>query len=148
MEAAMDNVTGTLDKFHLGVSADGKSCVMVFIDESQHSINCVADFAEFKAFINSLSHAANEMARRRSTSPDGEDESPTAGDDLAGEEMAIRPATMNVASAAFQMNKDEGYIEGALVGDAGEIVGVRMCTEVACQLTRAMLMSAPAASSC
>lgn len=137
----MDNVTGTLDKFHLGVSADGKSCVMVFVDESQRSINCVADFAEFKAFINSLSHAANEMARRRSASGDSDGET-TMDDD------AIRPTTMNVASAAFQMNNDEGYIEGALVGDAGEVVGVRMCTEVACQLTRAMLMSAPAASSC
>jgi hypothetical protein len=141
MEAAMDNVTGTLDKFHLGVSADGKSCVMVFVDESQHSINCVADFAEFKAFISSLSHAADEMARRRTASGDSDDETMT-------DETVIRPATLNVASAAFQMNKDEGYIEGALVGDAGEVVGVRMCTEVACQLTRAMLMSAPAASSC
>ena len=137
----MDNVTGTLDKFHLGVSADGKSCVMVFVDESQHSINCVADFAEFKAFISSLSHAADEMARRRTASGDSDDETVT-------DETVIRPATLNVASAAFQMNKDEGYIEGALVGDAGEVVGVRMCTEVACQLTRAMLMSAPAASSC
>ncbi len=137
----MDNVTGTLDKFHLGVSADGKSCVMVFVDESQHSINCVADFAEFKAFISSLSHAADEMARRRTASGDSDDETMT-------DETVIRPATLNVASAAFQMNKDEGYIEGALVGDAGEVVGVRMCTEVACQLTRAMLMSAPAASSC
>ncbi len=137
----MDDVIGTLDKFHLGVSADGKSCVMVFVDEDQHSINCVADFAEFKAFISSLSHAANEMARRRNAS--GETDGEAVNDD-----MAIRPAAMNVASAAFQMNKDEGYIEGALVGDAGEVVGVRMCTEVACQLTRAMLMSAPAASSC
>jgi hypothetical protein len=144
MEAAMDNVTGTLDKFHLGVSADGKSCVMVFVDESQRSINCVADFAEFKAFISSLSHAANEMARRRGASGESDGETVTENDD----DDVVRPATMNVASAAFQMNKDEGYIEGALVGDAGEIVGVRMCTEVACQLTRAMLMSAPAASSC
>jgi hypothetical protein len=134
MEAAMENPTGTLDKFHLGVSADGQSCVMVFIDEERHSINCVADYAEFNAFISSLNHAANEMARRRNAT--GE------------EETGTRLDTMNVASAAFQLNRDAGYIEGALVGDAGEIVGIRMCPEVACQLTRAMLMSAPAASSC
>jgi hypothetical protein len=136
MEAAMDDVTGTLDKFHLAVSADGQSCVMVFIDEARRSINCVANFAEFNAFICSLNQAANEMARRRNA----------MGDD--DEEEGTRLDTMNVASAAFQMNADAGYIEGALVGDAGEVVGIRMCPEVAYQLTRAMLMSAPAASSC
>ncbi|SKA33487.1 hypothetical protein SAMN02745126_05340 [Enhydrobacter aerosaccus] len=145
----MDNVTGTLDKFHLGVSADGQSCVMVFVDEAQRSINCVANYAEFQTFIASLNRVAEEMARRR------QGDSPT---DLASEEAqeedddigvgGLPLDTLNVASAAFQMNKDAGYIEGALVGDAGEIVGIRMCPEVACQLTRAMLMSAPAASSC
>ena len=127
--------TGTLDKFHLGISADGRSCVMVFVGEDQHTINCVADFAEFNAFIASLNHAANEMARRRSM----------LGDTAQG---GVRFDTMNVASAAFQMNADAGVIEGALVGSSGEIMGLRMCPEVACQLTRAMLMSAPAASSC
>ena len=131
----MDNVIGTLDKFHLGVSADGESCVMVFIDEAQRSINCVANFAEFNAFITSLNHAANEMARRRTVL--GEDE---------GESASL--VTINIASAAFEMNKDAGYIEGALVDDAGHVVGIRMRPEVACQLTRAMLMSAPAASTC
>jgi len=135
MEADMNAPTGTLDKFHLGVSADGQSCVMVFIDEDERSINCVANFAEFKAFISSLTHAAQEMARRRSDS--GEQEPDQKGFE-----------TINVASAAFQMNVDAGYIEGALVGDAGEILGIRMCPEVACQLTRAMLLSAPAASIC
>lgn len=130
----MDTVNGTLDKFHLGVSADGRSCVMVFVDEEQRSINCIADYTEFNAFIASLNHAANEMARRRGAQ--GE------------EETGTRLDTMNVASAAFQLNRDAGYIEGALVGDAGEVVGIRMCPEVACQLTRAMLMSAPAAGSC
>lgn len=130
----MDNVTGTLDKFHLGVSADGERCVMVFIDQEQHSINCVADYAEFNAFIASLNQAANEMARRRNA--------------LGEEETGTRLDTMNVASAAFQLNRDAGYIEGALVGDAGEIVGIRMRPEVACEMTRAMLMTAPVASSC
>jgi hypothetical protein len=137
MEAAMDvdSVTGILDKFHLGVSSDGQNCVMVFVDEDHRTINCVADFAEFNAFISSLNHAANEMARRRNA----------LGND---EDGGTRLDTMNVASAAFQMNRDAGYIEGALIGDSGEVVGIRMCPEVACQLTRAMLMSAPAASTC
>jgi hypothetical protein len=134
MDNAMDNAIGTLDKFRLGVSADGENCVMVFIDAEQHTINCVANYAEFNAFISSLNHAANEMARRRSV--------------LGDEEATPRSDTMNVASAAFQLNQDAGYIEGALLGDAGEVVGIRMCPEVACQLTRAMLMSAPAASTC
>ena len=131
----MDSVTGTLDKFHLGVSADGRNCVMVFIDEDQRTINCVANFAEFNAFIASLNHAANEMARRRNA----------RGDD---EEAGSRFDTLNVASSAFQMNSDAGYIEGALVGDSGEVVGIRMCPEVACQMTRAVLLTAPAASTC
>lgn len=134
----MEDMIGKLDKFHLGVSADGQNCVMVFIDESQRSINCVANYAEFQAFIANLNQAAVEMARRRQTVGD-DDEEPEAG---------LTHEPLNVASAAFQMNKDAGYIEGALVGDAGEVIGIRMCPEVACQLTRAMLMSAPAASSC
>ncbi len=56
--------------------------------------------------------------------------------------------TLNVASGAFQMSAGDNYIEGALVGDTGEIVGIRMCPEVAFQLTRAMLATAPAASAC
>lgn len=132
-----DDVIGTLDKFHLGVSADGESCVMVFIDQAQHSINCVANYAEFNAFISSLNHAANEMARRRTIL--GEED----------EEKSVRvDNTINIASAAFEMNKDAGYIEGALVDDSGHVVDIRMRPEVACELTRAMLMSAPAASTC
>ena len=129
----MDHVIGILDKFRLGVSADGKSCVMVFIDEAHRSINCIANYAEFNAFIASLSDAANEMARRRTVLGD-EDEGESAGFDA-----------LNVTSAAFEMNQDAGYLEGTLIGDAGQIVGIRMSPEVACQLTRAMLTSAPAA---
>ncbi len=128
----MDSAIGTLDKFQLGVSADGRCCVMVFVDQGQHTINCVADFAEFNAFISSLNRAANEMARRRNAQGDDE----AAGD---------RFDTINVASTAFQMNPEGGYIEGALIGDSGEVLGVRMSPEVACQMTRAVLSSAPAA---
>jgi hypothetical protein len=55
---------------------------------------------------------------------------------------------MNVTFAEFQLSRDDDYIEGALIGDSGEIVGIRMHPDVACQLTRAMLMTTPAASSC
>ena len=129
----MDTPKDTLDKFHLGVSADGQTCMMVFVDEDQRTIRCVADFSEFNAFIASLNRAAAEMSRRRHE--EGEDEGPACG-------------AMNVAFAEFQLSPTDEYIEGALVGDAGQIVGIRMCPEVACQLTKAMLMTAPAASSC
>src|SRR5947208_540263 len=51
-EAAMDNTgtstPGTLAKFHLGLAADGTSCAMVFIDDQQHSIACIAGFADLE----------------------------------------------------------------------------------------------------
>ena len=65
----MDNTgttsPGTLAKFHLGLAADGTSCAMVFIDEQQHSIACIAGFADLEGFITSLTQAAAELARRR-----------------------------------------------------------------------------------
>ena len=130
----MEDPTGTLEKFHLGFSADGSSCLMIFIDGEQRSMKCVADVAELTAFIANLTKAAGEMQRRRA---------------MLGEERAVMaPATMNVASGAFQMSAGDRYMEGALVADTGEIVGIRMCPEVAFQLTRAMLATAPAASAC
>ena len=129
----MDTSTGKLDKFHLGVSADGQTCMMVFVDGDQRTIRCVADFSEFNAFIASLNRAAGEMARRRHE--EGVEEGPACG-------------TLNVAFAEFQLSPTDAYIEGALVGDGGQIVGIRMAPEVACQLTKAMLMTAPAASRC
>jgi hypothetical protein len=134
MEAIMTDVTGTLAKFHLGVSTDGESCVLAFVDKDQRTINCVATFMELAAFITNLSDAANEMCRRRHV--------------MADDEGDAEIDTINVASAAFQLNARAGYIEGSLVGEDGEVVGIRMCPEVACQLTRAMLMSAPAVSRC
>jgi hypothetical protein len=133
MEADMDIPTGTLDKFHLGVSADGQTCMMVFVDAEQRTIRCVADFSEFNAFIANLNRAAVEMQRRRHE--EGDEEGPMCG-------------TLNVAFAEFQLSPTDAYIEGALVGDAGQIVGIRMAPDVACQLTKAMLMTAPAASRC
>jgi hypothetical protein len=128
-----DNGNGTLDKFHLGVSADGRSCIMIFLDEDQHAIRCTANFTQFNAFITSLNRAAGEMARRRNA---------------LGDEEPTPSGAMNVTFAEFQLSRDDDYIEGALIGDSGEIVGIRMHPDVACQLTRAMLMTTPAASSC
>jgi hypothetical protein len=128
-----DNGNGTLDKFHLGVSADGRSCMMIFLDEDQRAIRCTADFAQFNAFIANLNRAAAEMSRRRNA---------------LGDEEATPSGAMNVTFAEFQLSRDDDYIEGALIGDSGEIVGIRMHPDVACQLTRAMLMTTPAASSC
>jgi hypothetical protein len=129
----MDTPTGTLDKFHLGVSADGQTCMMVFVDDEQRTIRCVADFSEFNAFIANLNRAAAEMSRRRHE--EGDQEGPACG-------------TLNVAFAEFQVSPTDAYIEGALVGDQGQIVGVRMTADVACQLTKAMLMTTPPASRC
>jgi hypothetical protein len=124
---------GTLDKFHLGISADGQSCMMIFLDEEQRAIRCTADFAQFNAFIASLNRAASDMARRRSA---------------LGEGDGAAISALNVTFGEFQLSSDDAYIEGALVGESGEILGIRMHPDVACQITRAMLMTAPAASSC
>jgi hypothetical protein len=129
----LDNGNGALDKFHLGVSADGRSCMMIFLDEDHRAIRCTADFAQFNAFIANLNRAAAEMARRRNA---------------LGDEEPMPSGAMNVTFAEFQLSRDDDYIEGALIGDSGEIVGIRMHPDVACQLTRAMLMTTPAASSC
>ena len=129
----LDTANGTLDKFHLGVSADGRSCIMIFLDEDKRAIRCTADFAQFNAFIANLNRAAAEMARRRTA---------------LGDEEPMPSGAMNVTFAEFQLSRDDDYIEGALIGDSGEIVGIRMHPDVACQLTRAMLMTTPAASSC
>ena len=131
MITADDN--GTLEKFHLGLSADGQSCLMIFLDEERRTIRYTADFAQFSAFIASLNRAAAEMARRSARTP-------LPRRTLSG--------AMNVTFAEFQLSHDDDYIEGALIGDSGEIFGIRMHPDVACQITRAMLMTAPAASSC
>src|SRR5215207_3910074 len=74
-EAAMDRETatdtqqssapGTLEKFHLGLAADGTTCALVFVDERHRSIACIASYADLNGFIMSLTRAATEMARRR-----------------------------------------------------------------------------------
>jgi hypothetical protein len=63
--ARSNGTPGTLAKFHLGLAADGTSCAMVFADEHQRSIACIASFSDVLGFIASLQRMAAEMARRR-----------------------------------------------------------------------------------
>lgn len=124
---------GTLTNFQLGISSDGTNCMMIFVDEDQRTTTCSADFTEFNQFIASLSQAASEMARRRSEQLDA---GPNTG--------PIALGAINVASAAFKLS--DGYVLGALAGDTGEVVGIRMRPDVVNQMTRAMLLAVPAAS--
>lgn len=120
----------TLEKFHLGITADGRNCLLMFIDEHEHAISCVASFEDFNAFIGSLMQTAAEMSRRRSG--DAVESSPVA--------------EITVTSAAFHM-QDECMM-GSLVGDGGEVVGLRLHPSVVNEMTRAMLLAAPPASAC
>ena len=122
---------GSLTNFQLGISADGTNCMMVFVDEEQRTTTCSASFLEFNQFVASLCLAAGEMARRRTASPEDEPASALA---------------LNVSSAAFKLCAHDGYLLGALANDAGEVVGIRMCPDVASQMTRAMLLTLPAVS--
>jgi hypothetical protein len=139
---------GTLEKFHLGLAADGMTCALVFVDEYHRSIACIASFADLSGFIVSLTRASAEMARRRAMlrqdgTPSTDDEVvtvPGSDDD--------RPAAFNIASSTFRLCADDGYILGALVDDGGQVVPVRLRPDVANEMTRAMLKTAPIASAC
>jgi hypothetical protein len=131
----MDDTTatpGTLEKFHLGITADGSNCLLMFIDEREHAISCVASFEDFNAFIASLMRTAAEMSRRR-----------------GGLKHVIETGPVpeiTVTSAAFHM-QDECMM-GSLMGDGGEVVGLRLHPSVVNEMTRAMLLAAPPASAC
>ncbi|MGZ3338276.1 MAG: hypothetical protein ACXU9B_00745 [Reyranella sp.] len=139
-EARASNAPGTLAKFHLGLAADGTSCVMVFVDEQQRSIASIAGFPEILGFIASLQRMAAEMARRRAL---------LVGDDGGVEEPALDTirGAMNIASADFRM-ADDGCIVGSMVGEGGQAVGIRMRPDVANEMTRNLLRAAPVASAC
>ena len=113
---------------------------MVFVDEHQRSIACISSFSDIMGFIASLQRMAAEMARRRAllVKDDGSAEQP-ALDTISG--------TLNIASADFRMT-DDGYIVGSMVGEGGQVVGIRMQPDVANEMTRNMLRSAPVASTC
>jgi hypothetical protein len=147
-EAAMDNqpgtdastsdAPGTLAKFHLGLAADGTSCAMVFVDDHQHSIGCIASFSDLMGFISSLQRVAREMARRQ----------PPLAEDREQATLDMIDGAINIVSADFRMCADDGYILGSLVGEGGQVVGIRMRPDVANEMTRNMLRSAPVASAC
>ncbi len=141
---------GMLEKFHLGLAADGMTCALVFVDEHRHSIACIASFADLNGFIVSLTQAATEMARRRAMLM--QDDAPASDDD--DDVVAItgtgddRQAAFNIASSTFRLCTDDGYIVGSLVDDDGQVVPIRMRPDVANEMTRNMLKTAQVASAC
>jgi hypothetical protein len=138
MDNTATSTPGTLAKFHLGMAADGSSCAMVFVDEQQHSIACIAGFADLEGFISSLTQAAAEMGRRRAALVgDGTDE-----------EVQSPSGAINVAAANFRMCDEDGTILGSLIGDGGQVVGIRMRADVANEMTRNMLRTARVVSTC
>jgi hypothetical protein len=138
--ARASDAPGTLEKFQLGLAADGTSCAMVFVDEHQRSIACIASFSDVLGFIASLQRMAAEMARRRAL---------LVGDDGDVEQPALDTISdaMNIVSADFRTT-DDGYIVGSMVGEGGQVVGIRMRPDVANEMTRNMLRAAPVASAC
>lgn len=141
MDSHETSAPGTLAKFHLGLAADGSSCALVFVDEQQHSIACIAGFTDLEGFISSLSQAAREMARRRAAAEGGMP-------DEAESDVAAPLGAIDVASANFQLCDEDGTLIGSLVGDGGQVVGIRLKPHVAHEMTRNMLLSARASGAC
>ena len=139
---------GTLEKFHLGLAADGATCALVFVDEHHHSIACIASFADLNGFIISLTRAATEMARRRAMLL--QDEASSADDDVTALDTSDdgRAAAFNIASANSQQSAADGCIVGSLIDDDGQVVPIRMRPDVANEMMRNMLKTAQAASAC
>jgi hypothetical protein len=125
----METSGGDIKQLKLGMSADGLTCMLLFVDDEQRTMKCTVTFPEFAAFISNLSNAAQEMARRQALT----------------DKHASLSNVMNVASGAFRLDAADGSVMGALVSDSGDVVGVRMQPDVACHLTRAILLAAPAA---
>jgi hypothetical protein len=136
----MDPSSSMISQFHLGVSADGGECLMVFVDEEQRAMKCVANFSEFRAFVSGLCEIAEEMARRQST----EIESDEDGDEQPAVRASPSRGLLDVASGAFAHDVDRDCIKGALVGADGNMFGLKMSPEVASQLSRALLLATPA----
>jgi hypothetical protein len=136
----MDPSSSLISQFHLGVSADGGECLMVFVDEEQRAMKCVANISEFRAFVNGLCEIAEEMSRRQANEPaSDEDEEPKT--------VEMSPAArglLAVSAGAFAHDADHDCIKGALVGADGNMLGVQMSPEVASQLSRALLLATPA----
>lgn len=148
IDTQQSSTPGTLEKFHLGLAADGMSCALVFVDEHRRSIACIAGFADLNGFIVSPTRAATEMARRRAMLMRA-DASSTHDDVIAVAGLdADRSAAFNIASSNFRLCADDGYIVGSLVDDDGQAVPIRMRPDVANEMTRNMLKTAQVASAC
>jgi hypothetical protein len=128
----MESLSTTIRQFHLGVSEDGQRCRLAFSDEDKNVVEWIAEFNEFSAFVSTLCNAAAEMVRRQT--PDGSAQRP------------LPYGPLEVSSAAFKVHPTDGSIMGAIVSQAGDVVGLRMRPEVACQLSRDLLLAAPAVS--
>ena len=136
----MDPSSSMISQFHLGVSADGGECLMVFVDEEQRAMKCVANLNEFRAFVTGLCEIAEEMQRRQSTDSETEGEEADETAKLARRARGL----LDVASGAFAHDADHDCIKGALVGADGKMLGLQMSSEVASQLSRALLLATPA----
>ena len=147
-DTQQSSAPGTLEKFHLGLAADGTTCALVFVDERHRSIACIASYADLNGFIVSLSRAASEMARRRAMLM--QDDAPSADDDMTSITAADdgRAAAFNIASANFQLCAADGCIVGSLVDDNGQVLPICMRPDVANEMTRNMLKTARVASAC
>jgi len=66
----------------------------------------------------------------------------------AEEATTTRSGAINVASSNFRMCDEDGTILGSLVGEGGQVVGIRMRADVANEMTRNMLRTARAVSTC
>jgi hypothetical protein len=139
-DTSQSHALGTLETFHLGLAADGTSCAMVFVDESNHSIACVASYADLNGLIVSLTQAAAELARRRTLPM--MDEAQDQADASDGLEL------FNVVSSNFCEHGEGRYIVGTLVDDGGRVVPIRLTPDVAWELTRNLLKAARVASAC
>ena len=90
-DTQQSSAPGTLEKFHLGLAADGTTCALVFVDERHRSIACIASYADLNGFIVSLTRAATEMARRRAMLM--QDDAIATDDDVVGRQRhGRRPA--------------------------------------------------------
>jgi hypothetical protein len=93
--------------------------------------------------------AAAEMARRQAMLFPSEDaEEPALDAALDGAPAGALHRAINVASTDFRMCDDDGTILGLLVGEGGQVVGIRLRPDVANEMTRNMLRTTRAASTC
>jgi hypothetical protein len=127
LEADMSDALAKLQQFSLGLSADGRMCRMVFVDDHARSVECTANFDEFTKFVSQLCEAATEMAKR-----------------VAPTEAAESYAGIAVAAASFQPDPETGQIQGNLVTDSGDSFALQLAPMLAAHMARDLVMALPA----